>query len=72
MNKFPNLPFVQLMPFAEIEDKRNVLLVTSAPAWNAVKDTLRGLNITASLQGSRFIQILIYYQKCEIISNKRT
>ena len=50
MNKFPNLPFVQLMPFAEIEDKRNVLLVTSAPAWNAVKDTLRGLNITATIE----------------------
>jgi glycerol-1-phosphate dehydrogenase [NAD(P)+] len=50
MNKFPNLPFVQLMPFAEIEEKRNVLLVTSAPAWNAVKDSLRGLNIAATIE----------------------
>lgn len=50
MNKLPNLPFVQLMPFAEIEEKRNVLLVTSAPAWNVVKDSLRGLNITATIE----------------------
>lgn len=50
MNKLPNLPFVQLMPFAEIEEKRNVLLITSAPAWNVVKDSLRGLNITATIE----------------------
>ena len=50
MNKFPNLPFVHLMPFAEIEEKRPVLLVTSAPAWNAVKDQLKGLNIAACLE----------------------
>lgn len=50
MNKLPNLPFVQLMPFAKIEEKRNVLLVTSAPAWNVVKDSLRGLNITATIE----------------------
>lgn len=50
MNKLPNLPFVQLMPFAEIEEKRNVLLITSAPAWNAVKDSLRGLNIAATIE----------------------
>jgi glycerol-1-phosphate dehydrogenase [NAD(P)+] len=45
-----NLPKVELMPFSEIEEKQNVLLVTSAPAWNAVKDSLRGLNITATLE----------------------
>lgn len=45
MNKFPNLPFVHLMPFSEIDEKRNVLLVTSAPAWNAVKGHLRGLSV---------------------------
>lgn len=50
MNKFPNLPFVDLMPFSEIDDKRPALLVTSGPAWNAVKDSLRGLNITATIE----------------------
>jgi glycerol-1-phosphate dehydrogenase [NAD(P)+] len=50
MNKIPNLPFVQMMPFSEIEEQRNVLLVTSAPAWNAVKDSLRGLNVVETLE----------------------
>jgi len=50
MNKIPNLPVVQMMPFAAIEEKREVLLVTSAPAWNAVKDSLRGLNIAAIVE----------------------
>jgi len=50
IKKVPNLPFVHLMPFGEIEEKREVLLVTSTPAWNAVKDSLRGLNVTASIQ----------------------
>jgi len=50
MNKFPNLPLVHLMSFAEIEDKREALLVTSAPAWNAVKASLRGLNIAATIE----------------------
>ena len=45
-----NLPKVELMPFAEIEEKRNVLLVTSAPAWNAVKENLKGLNVQAQLE----------------------
>lgn len=49
MNKFPNLPYVNLMPFSEIEEKRSVLLVTSTPAWNAVKDSLRGLNIDGTV-----------------------
>lgn len=50
MNKFPNLPTVHLMPFAEIDDKRPALLVTSAPAWDAVKDSLRGLNIVERIE----------------------
>ena len=50
MNKFPNLPYVNLMPFSEIEEKRSVLLVTSTPAWNAVKDSLRGLNIAVTIE----------------------
>jgi glycerol-1-phosphate dehydrogenase [NAD(P)+] len=50
MKKFWNLPIVDLMPFAEITEKRPVLLVTSAPAWNAVKGHLHGLNIAAMLE----------------------
>jgi len=50
MKKFPNLPIVDLIPFSEIDDKRPALLVTSGPAWNAVKDSLRGLNITATIE----------------------
>jgi glycerol-1-phosphate dehydrogenase [NAD(P)+] len=40
MKRIPNLPDVHLMPFSEVDEKRPVLLVTSAPAWNAVKDEL--------------------------------
>lgn len=50
MKKIWNLPNVALMPFAEIEEPREVLLITSAPAWNAVKDSLRGLNITTTVK----------------------
>ena len=50
MNKFPNLPLVNLMPFSEIDEKRSVLLITSTPAWNAVKDSLRGLNIVHTIE----------------------
>ena len=50
MKKFPNLPLIDLMPFSEIDDKHPALLVTSGPAWNAVKDNLRGLNITATIE----------------------
>ena len=38
------------MPFADIEEKRNVLLVTSGPAWNAVKDSLKGLNVVEKIE----------------------
>jgi glycerol-1-phosphate dehydrogenase [NAD(P)+] len=50
MRKIWNLPKVDLFPFAEIEEKRPVLLVTSAPAWNVVKDSLRGLNVTETIE----------------------
>lgn len=50
MDKFPNLPFVHLMPFSEVEEKRSVLLVTSAPAWNAVKADLHGLNVVETIE----------------------
>lgn len=52
MKKIPNLPAVQLMPFSEINEKRTVLLITSGPAWNAVKDNLRGLNIAEIIEVS--------------------
>ncbi len=35
-----NLPLTQFMPFAEIEEQREVALVKSGPAWQAVKDKL--------------------------------
>jgi glycerol-1-phosphate dehydrogenase [NAD(P)+] len=50
LNKVHNLPKVEIMPFAEVEEKRSVLLVTSAPAWNAVKDQLKGLNILETIE----------------------
>jgi glycerol-1-phosphate dehydrogenase [NAD(P)+] len=50
MNKFPNLPFVHLMPFTGIGEKRPVLLLTSAPAWNAVKEQLRDLQVVARIE----------------------
>ena len=49
MKKIRNLPVVDLMPFSEINEKRPVLLVTSAPAWNAVKDNLH-FNIATQLE----------------------
>ena len=50
MKRIPNLPVVHNMPFSEIDEKRSVLLVTSAPAWNAVKANLRGLNIIETIE----------------------
>jgi glycerol-1-phosphate dehydrogenase [NAD(P)+] len=35
-----NLPKIELKPFAEIQEKRRVALVTSPPAWDAVKNRL--------------------------------
>jgi glycerol-1-phosphate dehydrogenase [NAD(P)+] len=40
MKTIPNLPFVQLMPFCEISDARPAWLVTSQPAWEAVRNQL--------------------------------
>jgi glycerol-1-phosphate dehydrogenase [NAD(P)+] len=39
--KIWNLPEVDLVPLAEVEEKRPVALVTSAPAWRAVEEQLR-------------------------------
>ena len=50
MNKLPNLPLVNIMPFSGVEEKHPVLLVTSMPAWNAVKDYLRGLNVIEMIE----------------------
>jgi len=35
-----NLPSVELMPFSEANEQRKILLVTSEPAWSAVKSSL--------------------------------
>lgn len=51
MKKINNLPVVELRPFSAIDEKRPVLLVTSAPAWNAVKHHLH-LNITAQVEAA--------------------
>jgi hypothetical protein len=40
MKKIWNLPIVDLLPFSEVMEMRPVLLVTSAPAWNAVKEKI--------------------------------
>ena len=45
-----NLPWVEFSAFNEIQETRPALLVTSAPAWNAVKHSLRGLNIAATIE----------------------
>lgn len=50
MTRIWNLPKANFIPFAEIEDRRPALLVTSTPAWDAVKNELRGLNISAFIQ----------------------
>ena len=50
MKKIWNLPIVHFMPFSEIEEERPVLLVTSTPAWNAVKEKLQRLNIVAKIE----------------------
>ena len=39
-----------MMPFSEVEEKHPVLLVTSMPAWHAVKDNLHGLNIVETIE----------------------
>ena len=46
----PNLPVASLSPCSEIDEKRPVILVTSAPAWNAVQDSLTGLRVVTRLE----------------------
>jgi glycerol-1-phosphate dehydrogenase [NAD(P)+] len=53
MNQILNLPVADLIPFADIDEKRPALLVTSNPAWNAVKDRLHGLNVAAVMDVSQ-------------------
>lgn len=48
--KIWNLPVTHLMRFSEVNERRPVLLVTSSPAWQAVKDHLRGLAISARVE----------------------
>ena len=50
MKRISNLPKIHMLPFAEIEDKRPALLVTSSPAWHAVEDQLRGLNVIQKIE----------------------
>jgi glycerol-1-phosphate dehydrogenase [NAD(P)+] len=40
MKQIHTLPEIQFTPFPEIQEKRPILLITSNPAWNAVKDKL--------------------------------
>jgi glycerol-1-phosphate dehydrogenase [NAD(P)+] len=44
-----NLPKVELLPFSEVVENRPTLLVTSAPAWNAVKGSLH-LRVAAQIE----------------------
>jgi len=50
VKKIWNLPRVELASFDDIQETQLVLLVTSAPAWNAVKASLRGLNIVETIE----------------------
>jgi glycerol-1-phosphate dehydrogenase [NAD(P)+] len=52
MTRLPNLPLVHLQPFADVAERRPVLVVTSRPAWLAVHDALRGLNVAAIVEVS--------------------
>lgn len=62
------------MPFSAIEEPRPALVITSAPAWDAVKGHLRGLNIAATLEVTEAttqvwdaLQASIRNQKPEIV-----
>ena len=69
IQKLPNLPFVDLIPFNQIEEKREILLVTSAPAWNAVKENLHGLNVTATIEATE--ATTEYWDNCQSKIEKR-
>jgi glycerol-1-phosphate dehydrogenase [NAD(P)+] len=49
VKKVHPLPSIELMPVSVIDERRSVLLITSSPAWNAVKGGLR-LEITSQLE----------------------
>jgi glycerol-1-phosphate dehydrogenase [NAD(P)+] len=73
MNKIWNLPLTHLMPLYEVDEKCPVLLVTSTPAWNAIKDKLR-LPIIAHVEPTEatinhwdILQSSIKNQKSEIV-----
>lgn len=40
MKQIHTLPEIHFMPFSEIDEQRPILLISSTPAWNAVKDKL--------------------------------
>ena len=40
MKKIHTLPEIHFIPFSEINEQRPILLISSTPAWNAVKDKL--------------------------------
>src|SRR4030043_20923 len=40
MKQIHHLPEIKFIPFDEIDEKRPILLITSTPAWNAVKKHL--------------------------------
>jgi len=56
MEKIWNLPLIEYIPFQEIEDNRPLLLITSAPAWDAVSDRLSHLPIKTRLEPSEATQ----------------
>jgi glycerol-1-phosphate dehydrogenase [NAD(P)+] len=51
-SKIWSLPIAHLMPFSEVEEERPCLLVTSSPAWKAVKEKLQ-LPIVAQVEASQ-------------------
>ncbi len=51
-SKIWSLPIAHLMPFSEVEEERPSLLVTSSPAWKAVKEKLQ-LPIVAQVEPSQ-------------------
>jgi len=53
LNKTWNLPKIAIASFDEIKDERPAFLVTFAPAWNVVKDKLRGLNIIERVEATK-------------------
>jgi glycerol-1-phosphate dehydrogenase [NAD(P)+] len=74
MDKSWNLPVAEQMSFSAVEEKRPTLLVTSAPAWEAVKGQLHGLNISAKVEVTEAtteawdaLQSSIGNQKSEIV-----